>query len=183
MTTKAEKDLWVEMSIREIWTQAHFAEITYSHISPKATNGNDAVFSSIHSFLSHCAIISKMLKANDDSNPPKSIGYVLGISDISLIHRRKFRNNLEHYDKELKKWIRKFGANVNIGTYNMGPKNAFQIPNMVFVSHYDQTDQTFTFVNEDFDLAALFTEVQRIKSIADNWVNGMEIRKINPPFI
>lgn len=183
MPTKTEKDLWVEMSIREIRTQAHFAEIAYSHIDPKAASGNDAVFSSIHSFLSHCAIISKMLKANDDSNPPKSIGDVLKISDASLIHRRKFRNNLEHYDKELKDWIRKFGANVNIGTYNIGPKNAFQISNMVLVSHYDQTNQMFTFVNDDFDLGTMFSEVQRIKNIADNWVKGMESRKINPPFI
>src|SRR3989344_2204649 len=78
---KTEKDLWVEMSIREIWTQAHFAEIAYSHIDPKAASGNDAVFSSIHSFLSHCAMVSKMLSASDDDNPPKLIGDVLGISN------------------------------------------------------------------------------------------------------
>lgn len=182
MPVKTEKDLWVEMSVSEISSQAKFAEIAYSHIDPKATNGNAAVFSSIHSFLSHCAIISKMLKANDDSNPPKSIGDVLGISDTSLIHRRKFRNNLEHYDKELKEWIKKFGVNVNIGTYNIGPKTAMKIPNMVFVSHYDQTNQTFTFVNEDFDLGALFTEVQRIKEISDDWVNKVMFGGIVPPF-
>ena len=34
---------------------------------------------------------------------------------------------------------------------------------MVFVSHYDQTNQMFTFVNDDFDLGTMFSEVQRIK--------------------
>ncbi len=182
MPVKTEKDLWVEMSVSEISSQAEFAEIAYSHIDPKAANGNAAVFSSVHSFLSHCAIISKMLKANDDSNPPKSIGDILGISDTSLIHRRKFRNNLEHYDKELKEWIKKFGVNINIGTHNIGPKTAIQIPNMVFVSHYDPTNQTFTFVNEDFDLRALFAEVQRIKGIVDDWNNKVMLGEIIPPF-
>src|SRR3989344_972283 len=182
MPTKTEKDLWVEMSIYEISAQANFAEIAYSHIDPKAANGNDAVFSSIHSFLSHCAMISKMLAANDDDNPPKLIGDVLGISNTSLIHRRVFRNHLEHYDERLKEWIKKFGANVNIGTHNIGPRDALQIPNMVFVSHYDQTNRTFTFVNEDFDLGALSTEVQRIKGIADAWVNKVMFGEIVPPF-
>ena len=183
MPPKTEKDLWVEMSIREIWTQAHFAEIAFSHIDPKAANGNDAVFSSIHSFLSHCAMISKMLAATDDSNPPKSIGDVLSMPTTSIVHQRVFRNHLEHYDERLKDWIKQLGANSMIGTYNIGPKTAIQIPNMVFVSHYDPNTRTFTFVNDDFDLSAMATEVQRIKGIADNWVKGMESRKINPPFI
>lgn len=183
MPNKTEKDLWVEMSIREIWTQAHFAGIAYSHIDPKAASGNDAVFSSIHSFLSHCAMISKMLAATDDSNPPKSIGEVLNIPSISIVHKRVFRNHLEHYDERLKDWIKQFGVNCNIGTYNIGPRRAIQIPNMVFVSHYDPNTATFTFVNDDFDLSALAAEVQRIKDLADTWVKNMESRKITPPFI
>jgi len=78
MPTKTEKDLWVEMSIREIWTQAHFAEIAFSHVDPKAASNNDAVFSSIHSFLSHCAMVSKMLSAKYDNNAPRSIGDIEG---------------------------------------------------------------------------------------------------------
>lgn len=183
MPNKTEKDLWVEMSIREIWTQAHFAEIAYTHIDPKATNGNDAVFSSIHSFLSHCAMVSKILAATDDGNPPKSIGDVLKVQSTSVVHQRIFRNHLEHYDERLKEWIRQFGVNSMIGTYNVGPKSSVQAPNMVFVSHYDPSTETFTFVNDDFDLAAMHAEVQKIKTLADNWVKEMESKKINPPFI
>ena len=58
-----------------------------------------------------------------------------------------------------------------------------QIPNMVFVSHYDPNNQIFTFVNKDFDLGAMYSEIQRIKSIADSWVSGMENGRIKPPFI
>ena len=125
-------------------------------------------------------MVSKMLKATDHADPSRSIGEVLGVPDTSAIHQRVFRNRLEHYDKQLKSWIRKFGANVNIGTYNIGPKSAFKVPNLVYINHYDPNTKTFTFVNEDFDLSALSSEVEWIRNLADVWVNGVE-SEINPP--
>ena len=181
--TKTGKDLWVEMSIREISTQAHFADIAYSHLDPKAIVGTDVVFSSIHSFLSHCAMVSKMLKADDGSTPTKTIGDVLGVAAGSSIHQRTFRNHLEHYDERLQLWINQFGPNVSIGAYNMGPKTALKIPGFVFVRHYDPSTKVFTFVNDDFDLSALHSEVQLIQGVADTWVRGMESGRIKPPFI
>jgi hypothetical protein len=172
MPIKTEKDLWVEMSIREISTQAHFAEIAYSHIDPKAANGSDAVFSSIHSFLSHCAMVSKMLSSKYDESTQQSIGDVLGISTSSSIHTTTFRNHLEHYDERLRRWIRQYGVNIMIGDHNIGPKSAFKIQNMVFVRHYDPTTSIFTFVNDDFDLGVLFGEVQSVKGIADKWIKS-----------
>lgn len=182
MSNKTEKDYWIEMSIREIWTQAHFAELAYQNIDPKAVRATDAVFSSIHSFLSHCAMVSKMLAADDGETPPKSIGDILGITDSSSIHNRKFRNNLEHYDERLKRWIAKYAAGANVGTYNIGPKSAIKIPNMIYVSHYDPANNTFTFVNEDFDLGVLYQEVQKIKAVADAWVKKVQAGIIKPPF-
>ncbi len=181
MQNRTEKNFWIEMSIREISSQSHFAELSYKNIDPKAQKSNDAVFSSIHSFLSHCAMVSKLLRSHDEKLI--SIGDILKISESSIIHNRKFRNNLEHYDERLKSWIREKGVNANIGTYNIGPKSMIRIPNMVFVSHYDPTNTTFTFVNEDFNLSQLFKEVRRIKEIADNWVKQVEPGVINPPFV
>ena len=170
------------MSIREIWTQAHFAEIAYKNIDPKVIHGTDAVFSSIHSFLSHCAMVSKMLVAEDDGIPPKSIEDILNIHHSSIIHNREFRNNLEHYDERLKRWIGQYPAGANVGTYNIGPKAMIKIPNMIYVSHYDPSDNTFTFVNEDFNLNTLCQEVQKIKDITNVWVQNMQSGKIEPPF-
>lgn len=168
METKTEKDLWLEMSIREIQTQAHFAEISYFNIEQKAVSGNDAIFSSIHSFLSHCAMISKMLSAKYDSSTTQAIGNILGIED-SPIHIRTLRNHLEHYDERLKKWIEKHGVNIMIGDHNIGPKSAFNIPNMVNVRHYDPTTKSFTFLDNDFDLGSMFVEVRRIETITHSW--------------
>jgi len=167
-------DYWVEMSIREIWTQSHFAGIAYGHIDPKASIGTDLVFSSIHSFLSHAAMVSKMLLAKSEETNSKSIGDILGIPETSFIHNRKFRNHLEHYDERLKKWIKKAAMGRAIGTYNIGPKSMIGIPNMIFVSHYDPTNDTFTFVDEDFKLGELNNELIRIKALADEWVKKNE---------
>jgi len=182
-TPRTEKDLWVEMAIREISTQAHFAEISYKNIDIKVDPGTDLVFSSIHSFLSHSANVSKMLKASDVGDSSKTIGGVLGISENSKIHNRDFRNHLEHYDERLKTWIGKKGSNVTIGTYNIGPKSALDLPNIVLVSHYDPYSNIFTFVDEDFDIGELFEEVKRIKSMADKWVGDMLTQRISPPFM
>jgi hypothetical protein len=178
---RSKKDLWVEMSIREIWTQCHFAEIAYSHIDPKASAGTDLVFSSIHSLLSHSAVVSKMLKAKFEESSI-SIGDVLNVPLTSIIHEINFRNSLEHYDKELKKWIEKYPADINVGTYNIGPKNMLE-GNIVFVSHYDPATNNFTFVDEDFNLKNLSIELSNIKSKADGWVKKMEAQEIEPPFI
>ena len=176
-------DYWIEMSIREVWTQSHFAEIAYDHIDPKAARGTDLVFSSIHSFLSHSAMVSKMLLSKSEDPSSKSIGDILEIPITSLVHNRKFRNHLEHYDERLKKWITKAAIGKSIGTYNVGPKSMISIPNMIFVSHYDPTNDTFTFVDEDFDLGELNIEIEKINRLADEWVKKVERRVIKPPFI
>jgi len=170
---KNKKDLWVEMSIREIWTQCHFAEISFNNINPKAERASDVVFSSIHSFLSHCALASKLLKASDNGNPPVVISKVLGIPETSIIHNRTFRDHLDHYYDRLKAWIEKYPENINIGTYNIGPKNFFKGKNLLLVSHYDPTTEVFTFVDEDLNLREMYSEVSRIKILADNWVKSL----------
>jgi hypothetical protein len=178
---RTEQDFWVEMSIREIWTQSHFAEISYGNIGTKGALGVDLVFSSIHSFLSHCAMISKMIKSEHGDRV--ILGKILSVSDNSPIHDRTSRNHLEHYDDRLQKWIRAKGLDATIGSYNIGPKSALDIPNMVLVSHFDPSTNIFTFVDEDFDLAILFTETQSIKSNANKWVKSLEVGIIKPPFV
>lgn len=175
----ALRNKWMEMSIREIWTQCKFAIIAFDNLTAKGHRGTDLTFSSAHSFLSHAANVSKLLKAKDIASPYVGgvVGDELGIAESSSVHDRRLRNNLEHYEDRLQKWIAEQGPRANIGTYNIGPKSAIQIPGMVFVTHYDPSTRTFTFVNEDFDLAALDTDIRRIQTTADTWVGRMEAAK------
>ena len=168
------------MSIREIWTQCHFALIAYANIDKKAASPTDQAFSSIHSFLSHAANVSKLLKGKSDSG--KTIGQVLNVDNKSVIHEREFRNHLEHYDERLKRWIGRYEDGAEINTYNIGPKSAFTSRDRILVSHYDPETKTFTFVDEDFRLDILAEEAKAIKAKADAWVSDMESGRIMPPF-
>jgi hypothetical protein len=168
-----KKDLWIEMSIREIGTQCHFAEISFNNINPKAERATDAVFSSIHSFLSHCALVSKLLRAQDNNNPPTIIYQILEVQNTSVIHNRTFRDHLDHYYDRLKRWIEKYPPNINIGTYNIGSKRNFHGNNMLLVSHYDPATEVFTFVDEDLNLREMYEEVSKIKTMADNWIKSL----------
>src|SRR5712692_4636789 len=151
---RTAQDFWIEMSIREIWTQCHFAEAAFRNLEPKAAINTDIVFSSIHSFLSHCAMVSKLLKAKAQGT---KIADILHIPSSSEVHNRTARNHLDHYDEKLKNWIRKIGTRRSIGTYNIGPKSV--LPDIIYISHYDPTTATFTFINQRLDLKKLFNEV------------------------
>jgi hypothetical protein len=177
---RTEKDFWIEMSIREIWTQAHFAEISFGNINTKGALGVDLVFSSIHSFLSHCAMISKMIKP--EFKDKEIIGKILSIDINSIIHNKDPRNHLEHYDDRLQKWIKEKGVNACFGEHNIGPKSYFQKPGMVFESHYDPTNGIFTYVDKEVNLNKLFKETQLIKENARNWVRSVKSGEIEPPF-
>ena len=180
---QALRDKWIEMSIREISTQCKFASIAFDNLSKKGRESTDAAFSSAHSFLSHAANVSKLLKATDILSPNAGgvVGDILGVDEDTAIHDRKLRNHLEHYDERLQRWIAEQGPDANIGTYNIGPKAMIQIPGLVFVTHYDPTTKTFTFVNEDFDLAMLDGEIRRIHTTADAWVSQMETARRTTP--
>lgn len=177
--SKSIKDYWIEMAIREIWTQCHFAEISYNNIHSKAENNTDLVFSSIHSFLTHSANVSKLLQSKDHNF---KIALVIEISDNSPIHNRVFRDHLENYDARLKKWIGKYARGTNIGTYNIGPKDFFKQKGLMLVSHYDPTTDEFIFIDQEIKLSMLFDDIVRIREAADNWVKSIENHVIEPPF-
>jgi hypothetical protein len=55
----------------------------------------------------------------------------------------------------------------------------FAIRGMVYISHYDPTTETFTFVDEDLELRPLYDEASRIKHIADAWIKNLK-KKTQP---
>lgn len=164
------RDCWIRLSIEEISTQCRFALISWANLDTKATISNDTAFSSAHSFLSHAANISKLLSAKDinDSGLGDVIGNELQIPTTSIIHDRRLRNNLEHYDERLKEWLKAKGYMANIGTYNIGPKKAITGSDFIFVTHYDDLAKIFTFVDEDFNLEEIAKEIKKIQAQADD---------------
>lgn len=166
-------DLLVEMAVREISTQCTFAKISYGNIDIKAKKDLPVVFSSIHSFLSHCAMVSKFLWSKHlKTADNRKIATILGISGSYKIKKHKTRNALEHYDKHLKDWVAEKGPEVLIYDFNIGPKKQLSIPeNSVLVRHYEPEECLFTMLAEELKLDVLFSEVEEIKRRADSWID------------
>lgn len=195
------RDKWIEMAIREVWTECQFAQVSLSNIDLKAAPNTDVVFTSIHSFLSHCANASKLLDAKEWPDEAlknsrvgslintvlralgfkrgrggKTIGEILGVSKTLVIHKRRwFRNSLEHYDERLWTWLKTYGPDVLIFDYNVMPKSAVKVApasKHIWVRNYDPVSNTFTFTDKDLDLSEMSKEVLDIQQIADQWVKN-----------
>lgn len=189
---KQLKEKWIEMAVREVSTQCQLAKAAFEVLlRPPST---DIAFLAIQAFLSHCANVSKMLQAEQEPRPigrlesgwrtvfgwlrrwrlykrRPTIGDLLGIDKSSAVHNegREFRNNLEHYEHRLFKWLSNHGVQVGIGDFNVMPKSAVQAPKgaFIYVRNLDPKTQTFTFVDKDLDLRALVDELVKIKATAD----------------
>lgn len=189
------RERWVEMAIREASTQSKLA-IAALDLASQAT-GTDFAFVTLQAFLSHCANVSKMLQAEQE---PRSIsryrfgwrtaygwlqrlgiirtgptiGDLLAIKKSSRIHRegRQFRNNLEHYDQRLFKWLSEHDPKISIGDYNVMPKTMIKTPkgSFLFVRNIDPVKMTFTFVDRDLDLGILKRELEVVKVAADKYL-------------
>lgn len=195
----ALKAKWLEMAVREVWAQCQLARAAYrsmqAGIGPPPL---DRVFLSIQALLSHSANVSKMLRAEQEPRSlagierrlPRcclpllrsiglldrrpTVGEMLRVANTSLVHRdgRRFRNDLEHYDERLLRWLRRMGGKGAIMDFNVAPKNAIVVRGMksIVVRQLDPHTHVFTFSGKDLDLRLLVEEVECIQTAASRWL-------------
>ncbi|MFA5107688.1 MAG: hypothetical protein WC497_05185 [Patescibacteria group bacterium] len=161
------------MGIEEVLNQTQYAIVAYNNINFKGKINNNIIFSSIHSYLTHCSMISKLLWSSELSNNvlSKSLATILGISEDINLKSYKFRNILEHYDEYLKEWIDRKIIGINILDKNIGSKTAININNVVWIRHFDPSTKIFTLLDEDLDLKTYYKEVLMINNKAQKYLN------------
>lgn len=170
------RSLLTEMTIREVSTQCTFAIKAYDNINAKAGN-TDVVFSSIHSFLSHCRNIWRLLENTKLSQDvqPKTIRELLSVSKSSPLGNTGLRNMLEHYDKELYKWIKGMAGTSLIRDFNVFPNDTITAPDgSVWLRHYDPDKDEFSMLGTALRLGPMAEESKRIRQQADTWVKSLE---------
>jgi hypothetical protein len=197
--TPALRAKWHEMAVREVSTQCQLGIAASNYITEGIHRAEtDRVFSSIQALLSHTANVSKMLRADQDPSSRAralhqrmknwlyrlmgrrlslvrrpTIGDLLDVPRAPVVHRdgRRFRNDVEHYDERLLRWLRRTGAQVTILDFNVMPKNAVRLAgNHIFVRNLDPNTLEFTLADRDLPLAPLVVELQRIQEAANNWI-------------
>lgn len=163
-------------AVMEIRKQCMFAIAAFNNITKKGEGETPLTFSSIHSFLTHSANISKVLwspKPNP-KYPGETLKEVIGqdvadrlrIGGSSPIKDMKVRDGLDHYDARIAKWVKeavernKNGNVIPIVDIAIGKKN---IPNALYLRHYDPETGVFTFMGEELNLKNLHDEVLMIE--------------------
>lgn len=165
--------LYSEMEIRK---QCMFAMAAFANITKKGEGETPITFSSIHSFLTHCANISKILwspKPNP-KHPGATLKEAIGenvadrlhIGGSSPIKVKKYRDTLDHYDERIVKWVKEAlirkekHREVPIVDMTIGKKT---IADALYLRHYDPETGIFTLMSEELNLKTLHDEVFEIE--------------------
>src|SRR5579872_3290016 len=111
-------DYIVMQASREIGIQILLARRAFRNIEIKSESDHLAALSSMHSFLTHCANISKLLWSPPARRGHKNIKSILGTNlaqkigvkdtDFPLLQLRDSRDHFDHFDERLVEWIEKY---------------------------------------------------------------------------
>lgn len=170
-----DSDRNIKLGVREVLSHTQYAEVAFNNVMVSGAHNTIVAFSSIHSFLTHCAMVSKLLWSDHlkTNKTNKNLAELLDVSEDSLIKNRDSRNVLEHYDRYLKEWMNMKGSSISILDNNLGPKNMIQVNNATLLRHYEPSSKTFTLLDKDLNLTELYDEVKKVKQKSIQWLNPM----------
>jgi hypothetical protein len=144
----------------------------------------DRFWASVQLFLTGAANVAKLFWAPDDRRTAgawRERGRILRVSlnvqDGSVLQQKGFRNDFEHFDERLEKWLTD-SPNRNMIDRNVGPKGAIAgFQDREFMRGFDQTTWSITFNGETHDSLAVRRELMTLhatasKLIAEPWWNA-----------
>lgn len=183
---------YVLVYIAELRQQTRFAQLAsvalYAALARQIADGTPEIFRSLHSLLTHTSNISKLLwpalpqRKKDEleeayetrcSNIPKLqrakvLRAALRLpSDSHPLKSRTLRDNLEHFDEKLDKWMRERDPRaLGFVQDNVGVRGAIQINDMDdsdFWRWYDPATHTMWFRGESYNIKSLVTAVEELR--------------------
>lgn len=170
------KNTEIKTGIGEVLNQCRYAEIAYKNGNDFSNTSVETIFYSLHSFLTHCAMVSKILWSKDlEKNiENKLLADILLIPETSKIKSRHFRNILEHYDEYLKKAMDVKGPNFNFVDNNIGNKNSiiYEQAKTIRMRHYDPATKIYTLIDEDINLDQMYRDILSIKEKTEQWLKN-----------
>jgi hypothetical protein len=142
------------------------------------------LFRSLHSFLTHAAVVSRLLwpgaprrrrgEDRESHNRRKAqavsrgdqVRLALSLKEERPADQRALRDNLEHFDERLDDWVLN-GSRVRFEDRRLGPPGRLLSPEQQDVMRwFDQTEGSFYFRGERFDLKALAAWIKEVRGLA-----------------
>ena len=159
------------------------------------------VFRSVHSFLTHASNVSRLLwpapprrkkgeadaayRLRCDSIPKVSRGAqlrsVVGLPQEHVLRSRKLRDHLEHFDERLDHWQATSERRNYVQDF-VGPKGSIAgIDEADMMRWFDPSTNHIRFRGEEFDLQALATAVDEVRTLCEDAVRGIRHRRVTAP--
>ncbi len=158
-------DKW-QVYTQEAKTQIEFAKSSWTAFleSEKHRNLVFDIFLHLQHFLSHAAIVDKILDPVKDSERYRLLAGHVDLSGVNLKPFRRLRNHLEHFDERLDRWVTEYDGypffDMNLVTGTKGfPKKAYL---RALNGHI------YKFHGEDYDLDQLYVALAAIGERLEN---------------
>jgi len=137
---------------QEAHTQIEFAKRSWlAFLDAEKRGAVIEIFFHLQHFLSHAAIVDKILDVKQSGKRDKILSDHVDLSGIDLKPFRRLRNHLEHFDERLDRWVSEYHGqpffDMNLITGTKG------FPKEAFLRALD--GHTFKFHGEAYDLDQL----------------------------
>ncbi len=167
--------------LREVDLQCRYAWNAYTQLwSSVQILHHDAAFYFVHSFLSHSALVSKLLwpvptGSADRKRRMRERGEALRgflhLTDGGLLANRSLRNSLEHYDERLQDWVAETQTGVIAEANFSSPAGMGGMERIAYHRNLDIETGDFTFQGEAYNLHGVMKELQAILDLTQPWLN------------
>lgn len=158
-------DKW-QVYIQEARTQIDFAKSSWHAFLGSERQGKLTfdIFLHLHHFLTHAAIVDKILGPKKGSERDKLLADHIDLSKVNLKSFRKLRDHLEHFDERLDKWISGYDGypffDMNLVTGTKG------FPKKAYLRALD--GHIYKFHGEEYDLDQLYATLVLIGEKLEN---------------
>ncbi len=158
-------DKW-QVYIQEAKTQVEFAKYSWAAFLKSEKQGNLVfdIFIHLQHFLTHTAIVDRILDPVKDSERYQLLAGHVDLSGLNLKPFRKLRNHLEHFDERLDRWISEYDGypffDMNLVTGTKG------FPKKAYLRALD--GHIYKFHGEDYDLDQLYASIVTIGQRLEN---------------
>src|SRR5450631_181903 len=155
-----------QVYIQEAQTQIEFAKSSWAaFLGLEGRKGTVLdIFLHLQHFLTHAAIVDKILDPRKDSERHRLLADHVDLSSIDLKPFRKLRNHLEHFDERLDRWVSEYDGkpffDMNLVTGTKG------YPNMAYLRALD--GHKYMFHGENYDLDYLYAALLEISERLKN---------------
>lgn len=174
--------------LREVEAQCSFARNAYRYLesqlktyvlgptTEQSVDSRSEIFRTIHSFLTHTGIASKILWPGNPgpgshSKERKTRMELRGShlrKTLNLpnqghpLENRKLRNYLEHFDEELDAWAADKSGKGVVALDNLGPANMIQGQGLTYIRFFNTVTYDLIFLNESVNLQKLDSALKKL---------------------